>query len=277
LCRGCSFNLVGCAVEREQKYGLLAVRCPSCGAVNPVDQYPRAGAWVERWIMLLAALWLFLLPVIAVGTNLAIIGGAYGISLQASWPVREAIDAEFMRWSAARHGGDQNAVYSNYWAEYSAFFDEVGIAGILDRIGGLWPHMNTGALITAIIPLLGAVLMGCFWSIALLAATRRARLATCALHFSIVAVVTVLVTWIMDAQGSQFETYAFVAVNVTNLIWCVLLLFMLLGLLAGALWGRKLARLVITALLPPRLASSLRILWDVDHLCPPAQPRRTAR
>jgi len=276
FCRACGANLVGCAVEREEKYRLLIARCPHCGAVNPVQPYPRAGAWAERWAMLLAGLWLVFLIALAIATDIAIVAGAFSVAIEAVWPVSEAIDAEFLAWSTQRAGGDTNAVYANYWEEYDAFIRQIGRANIVSRIGGLWRHVDFRTLAIAVIPLLGAFIMGTFWGLTLLGASRRARIIACAIHFLAVGLVAMFMTWMIDSFSVRMEVHTLISTRVTIPLTSGLLLLMLGSMIAGTLAGRPLARLIVATLLPPRLTAALAILWEVDGKCPPAMRPRSA-
>ncbi len=66
-CIACAFNLSGQPVVREPHYDMLIVRCPECGAVASLQEYPALGTWATRWTALAAALYIVLL-----------LGGAFG-------------------------------------------------------------------------------------------------------------------------------------------------------------------------------------------------------
>ena len=55
LCTKCGYNLTGQPVLREPHYEMLIVRCPECGAVAALQEYPVLGRWAGRWAALLAA------------------------------------------------------------------------------------------------------------------------------------------------------------------------------------------------------------------------------
>lgn len=76
LCVSCGFNLHGQHVVREPKYSMLMVRCPECGTVASLQEFPLLGKWMARWAALLAVIWLLLLLGLTLGTA----GATYGLS-----------------------------------------------------------------------------------------------------------------------------------------------------------------------------------------------------
>ena len=49
LCTHCHYNLIGQPVLREPYYSMLIVRCPECGTVAAMQEYPQLGRWANRW------------------------------------------------------------------------------------------------------------------------------------------------------------------------------------------------------------------------------------
>lgn len=91
LCIGCGFNLTGQPIVREETYDLLIARCPECGAVAPLQEYPTLGKWAGRSAALLAGLvTLFLVGMIFIG-SLSLYGAARGMSQTANTPIANAI------------------------------------------------------------------------------------------------------------------------------------------------------------------------------------------
>lgn len=76
LCVSCGFNLHGQHVVREPKYSMLMVRCPECGTVASLQEFPLLGKWMARWAALLAVIWL----VVLLGLTLGTAGATYGLS-----------------------------------------------------------------------------------------------------------------------------------------------------------------------------------------------------
>jgi hypothetical protein len=85
LCTTCSYNLVGQMVLREPHYGLLIVRCPECGTVASVQEYPLLGRWANRWGAVLAALYFIFLLGMWPASSGTIAGMAVGIAEEATY------------------------------------------------------------------------------------------------------------------------------------------------------------------------------------------------
>jgi hypothetical protein len=86
LCVECGYNLVNQPILREPHYDLVIVRCPECGAVASVQEYPLLGRWAARWGALLATLWLIFLVAAWPGTSGVLLGWSVGAAEEASWP-----------------------------------------------------------------------------------------------------------------------------------------------------------------------------------------------
>ena len=77
-CASCGFNLFGQPITRESHYGLIIARCPECGSVAALQEYPALGKWTRRWTGALAGLWLVLLVAIFAGMTMTSFGLTVG-------------------------------------------------------------------------------------------------------------------------------------------------------------------------------------------------------
>ena len=68
LCVHCGYNLTGQNIYREPHYDLLIARCPECGSVASVLEYPVLGRWANRWAAVIAALWVVVLLAVWLGS-----------------------------------------------------------------------------------------------------------------------------------------------------------------------------------------------------------------
>jgi len=75
VCGSCGFNLHGQHVVREEHYAMLMVRCPECGQVASLHEYPVLGPWAKRLGFLLAAVWLLVMLAAVGATAGALMGG----------------------------------------------------------------------------------------------------------------------------------------------------------------------------------------------------------
>jgi hypothetical protein len=96
ICVGCAFNLVGQPILREGRYGLLIARCPECGSVAAMQEYPVLGRWANRWAALLAAGWLMAMLTLLLAPGGALFGGLMGIAGSASGGLSAEIGDRYM-------------------------------------------------------------------------------------------------------------------------------------------------------------------------------------
>lgn len=75
-CGSCGFNLHGQNVVREEHYDMLMVRCPECGQVASLHEYPVLGPWAKRVGFVLAAVWLLVMLAAVAATTGALMGGS---------------------------------------------------------------------------------------------------------------------------------------------------------------------------------------------------------
>lgn len=101
-CGSCGFNLHGQNVVREEHYDMLMVRCPECGQVASLHEYPVLGPWAKRVGFVLAAVWL-LVMLAAVGATIgALMGGSIIASEAAMSGVTRDISAAHARHAEER-------------------------------------------------------------------------------------------------------------------------------------------------------------------------------
>ena len=101
-CIGCGFNLYAQPVTKEEHYGLAICRCPECGTVASLQQYPVMSHWVNRFRLLLAAVWIFLLLGIYVGNTAAITGMTQGSCYIAAESLGHILGSEHQAWEDAK-------------------------------------------------------------------------------------------------------------------------------------------------------------------------------
>lgn len=91
LCIHCGYNLIGLTITREPHYGLFITRCPECGTVASLQEYPLLGRWAKRWGMLFAALWFVVVLALWAGSSGLIMGMCMGTGEETSWPYGQLI------------------------------------------------------------------------------------------------------------------------------------------------------------------------------------------
>ena len=95
LCIRCGFNLTGQTILREPAYDLLIARCPECGTVAPLQEYPPLGAWQRRWAVLLAVLWFVTVSVLSLLTAAMPMSLAGTIAYRQSTPLSAHIGSQW--------------------------------------------------------------------------------------------------------------------------------------------------------------------------------------
>ncbi len=278
LCTKCGYNLTGQAVVREPHYGMLIVRCSECAMVASVQEYPLLGRWASRWAMLGAAMWFAASTVFLFATGGAIFGFGTAIVESASRPLALTIAehqlawlkeqdqdslAQQLQWQLSAGPKLYTTLDPDWWAtqDPAALLAEAGgWTGALGRSAlGLWSWLS--------VTLLAA---GCFWAV-LLAHLRRKWLLLFSLLPVGIAGLFAIVTYAGDTTAAGgWVTVLSTAEQQLGPIYCGLsIAFALIPLNLGLVFGRPFTRLLIRALLPPRLRSSLALLWTMDGLDPP--------
>jgi len=264
LCTHCGYNLTGQAVLREPHYNLLIVRCPECAAVASVQEYPLLGRWANRWAAMLAGLWMLVLLAMWVGSGAAIFGLCVGTAEWASEDYRAKVFSGFQQWQTSAQGSAGAAAtftvndFEAWWKQQNQ-----------QSFGG-WAHIVEWRALLLWIPLtVVAMGLGCFWAVALLT-KRRAWLLLWGGAVMLVACAfssVVIAEWFND---ERMQWYAAGAREVGFPIVLMSLTFAALALSIGLLIGRSVVRGLVRALLPPRLRSSLALLWTAEGLSAPS-------
>lgn len=263
-CTRCAFNLLGQPVVRERHYGLLIIRCPECGTVASLQEYPLLGRWANRWGALLAGLWFLLITAATLSVAGIIAGFTLGTTLQTSDRLVNAIkDAYIAHEAALGKAADQVSWWwitdMNWWnaQDKSKFIADAGgwMRAVRWRGFALW--IMGGCIL---FPIAAA------WSV-MMAHRRGLRL--------VLTLLPMLGFALVFNLFSRFGVSTFTSVQdlAASLVWNVVMPLSLLcasvSLFAGVLLGRPLARLVVRAAMPPRLRVPLSWLWTCDGLPPP--------
>ena len=263
-CTRCAFNLIGQSVVRESHYGLLIIRCPECGTVASLQEYPLLSRWANRWAALLAALWFLAITAGTLAIAGVIMGFTFGVSQSASERVVETIKSAYIAHETAR-GTDPNAI-SWWWLTDPTWWPAQDKRKFIADAGG-WVGAIRWRAFTIWIP--GGCLLFTFagaWAV-LMSHRRGLRLLLTTLPMILFA----LLFWGVSHTGGPalMSIYEIAA----STLWPVVLPASMLcagaSLCAGVLLGRPLARLLVRAALPPRLRVPLSWLWTCDGLAPP--------
>jgi hypothetical protein len=281
FCTRCGYNLIGQQVVREEHYSLLIVRCPECATVASVQEYPLLGGWAVRWGVLLAVLWFIALIAwwpgssgIIFGMSLAITDEAtsgYYHHLQNLHADHEAqatgqVPSNTIRTITTPSGTIR--IGSTSASGWGKWWEQQDHAAVLADAGGWSGAINGHAFLILIPTALLVFGVGWLWSVFLIQVKRR-WLVVCGAAVMLLAlffVVPIAVEWHMLA-GTWARFAANDQLGLPIFAICMGLSIIPLGL---GLWlGRPLTRVGVRALLPPRLRSSLGLLWTAEGLAPP--------
>ncbi len=281
-CVTCGFNLIGQSITREPHYGLLIARCPECGSVAPLLEYPAVSKWTRRVVGVLAALWLVLLVGVTVGTGAAMFGITMAGSVEASEAFARAIEFEYSQETKGASSAGTPAIAPVYGPSLPPrvmVMGGLGSAAPADWVkqqdlsarfrawGGWGPLLNEYGVL--LIPLaIVSVIAGVFLGITMLH-MRGWRLALLGLLPLAVYVAFHLIA--RAGRGPQWHSpaenaaLAFLLPRIVGSGFVIALVLMTIAVLAA----RPLARGFIRLMLPARLRVPLGPLWEADGLPPP--------
>lgn len=97
-CIKCAYNLIGQDIIREPHYRMAVIRCPECGTVTTMQEYPLLGQWANRWAIALGVLWAIML--------LAFFGGTIAASTAIGFGMREGTIETFATHISQRYIDD---------------------------------------------------------------------------------------------------------------------------------------------------------------------------
>jgi hypothetical protein len=274
LCTKCHYNLTGQSIVRESHYGLLIVRCPECGTVASVQEYPLLGKWSSRWATLTAAAFLLFVTLLFAATVLVIFGFSMGATQHAAWRLSSVLDQKFQIWQAEQITVQDPAAQSwQVWQQmYQSWWQQQDLARIVGESGG-WLSVIGWQPFLLWLPLgLLAMLLGVTWSAVLLHMNRRMRLMFAGLVVGTTAVVAsaFVLDWL---QAEMYLSWMIAQRVVGPLMFATSIAVGGLMFVIGLMIGRPVVRAFVRAMLPPRLRGALAILWLADGLPPPGLNR----
>ncbi|MCA9293166.1 MAG: hypothetical protein KDA20_05070 [Phycisphaerales bacterium] len=244
VCAKCGFNLMGQLTLREPIYGLIVARCPECGQVAPLQEYPSMGRTAKRWSTLLGSLWVLVVLGVGTGVSFALMGLMFG---------------------SVEIGSDDFATMlpGSYWsttvdrAAHQELLTDLGgpIAAIDPWVLGIW---FGGAVLAVIAGIASSVLM---------LGVRGVRLALLPLVLLAVPIVgygirrAVVLAEISAGSTSKSEVAEWLLGPTISAITLAIFGVMIMG---GATFGRALVRGLVRVLLPAPMRAGLAPLWLTD-------------
>lgn len=278
FCMGCHYNLHGQVVSIDERLGFPVCRCPECGKFHPAGTGVTASAiWVRRFATLLLFVWIAIVLAAVIG-----IGGiAAGLDIASVGVYTEYFDAtpdgqpvEFVPSSAAVPGGGVAGYVSGGGAPGGGANFIKGTHTIAPQVRSFaklrpWyvdPKNNYDSGPVAMVLLsAGSLVLGFIAAMACVSflwhwPRRRYGWAL------IIAIVPAGLSMIPFGTADEFQ---FARLDCLLHVLSQASLQML-GMLAGILLGRPLARQIARTIIPPKPRQALAFLWSVDGKKPPA-------
>ncbi len=263
-CSTCCFNLVGQSIVRERHYAMLIVRCPECGTVASLQEYPLLGRWANRWAALAAALWFLLATALTFGIAGIIFGFTMGTMQTTVQPLATLISKKHDEHQMST--GVAANQYNSWYITDTAWWDTVDKAALIKEAGGWSGAIQWWGLLIWVIAFSILVPLSAAWSIA--AAHRRGwKLLLTFLPILLIAAAF----WSSSnlVAGPYVSVHDLAGRTAAPVLLPICAALAILALLIGALFGRPLARCMVTLWLPPRLRVPLSFLWICDGKNPP--------
>lgn len=270
-CARCGFNLYGQTVVREGHYGLVSTRCPECGQLAALQEYPALGRWADRWARLIAAAWVAGL-VAAMFLNFGPLMGFVMATLEmACADLGDEIVRQYTDWQTTESGGGPATAFgSGRWtmieAKWWATHRDAVLLGRPSRADWISWSVVWMWIPMSVIGFAGGVC----WSACLLGAPKRFAMVPALLPL----IVATLIGWTVhreEAGGAGLVQGSTLAIGELQGLVLLVMLGVVSGWVVLGVWlGRRVTRLVVSWALPPRMRSSLAILWTRDGLAPPS-------
>lgn len=260
FCDQCGYNLYTQAVRRDERLGILIVRCPECGRFQPAGVASNAQKlWLSRFSSILIAFWcLFLLAIIVLGgMGLGGLQVAHVESLTSSEYIAPGGVNAYRQWDAQAqkviwYSSETGKPIEGQTPEWRRTF--LPMADVFrDKVASLLI-----VFLMLLAPLVfGGLLATLMWHI-----PRRRYWIGLLLPF-IAAVCIIASIHINESdRGGKISMVAAIvgaaAIEQASLM------------LIGALLGRTVARFFATLLVPPRPRQAIAFLWTVDGKPPPS-------
>ncbi len=278
-CVQCGFNLYGATIMREPHYRLVTVRCPECGTMVALQEYPSLSRWTHRLRSLAAALWVAAVLAGIFFTSLITWGMVEMTASSVCSSYHALIQREFSRFQATLTPAPGQTVTYATNQQVQSWWEGLPPERFLAEQGGLWAldgALNWWGLIVWVTVAPVMLVIGICWSI-VFARARAWRL----LMLMLVPLVLAAFYYYEDVRSSSSRGYNYWDLNTiadAQVGWLpavVTLVFSGILLWVGCLVGRRVARWLIATVLPPQLAASFGFLWHVDGLAMPrAKPLR---
>ncbi len=263
-CSACTFNLVGQSIIRERHYGMLVVRCPECGAIASLQEYPLLGRWAGRWAAVAAGLWLLVAVAVSLGIAGVICGFLVGTMETTTQPLQTLIAKQYEAYQVAQ-GAPQNQV-SGWWNIEPAWWSGLDKQALIRDAGG-WRNAIQWWGLLIWVP--GFVILFSLASVWAVGAAHRRGIRLLLTYLPMLALGGVFFV-LASLPGGRWLTASDLAIELSrSRVLPIAAVLLVLPVVLGAFAGRSLARALVVLWLPPRLRVPLSFLWICDGKTPP--------
>ena len=243
FCDGCGYNLHGQVVSRDERLGILIVRCAECGKFLPAGHTTAAGSiWRNRLATAAVVLWVLVL----IWFFGMLLFGMGGINLTYIDDAARA-QRELVPYPDPGPGGPLDTGRHDEYVEMGR------------------QHLRTEHIALSVAALFIGIATGGALVVFLWHLSRKVD------YFLLLIPAAVgVVSYILWRINSPHDSSRWMIAPIA-----LFALLEVIGMLAGIVIGRAVSRGVLRFLLPPRLRQQLAFLWHVDGKALPATQAHT--
>jgi hypothetical protein len=265
LCRTCLHQLAGQIVYHDRHLNLPYVRCPECGTIAAVTEYPVGGRWLRRFGTAVASILILLALAVLTADVAASCASIYEASWGAMYPYEEPLRKEAPAFAV---NPTPQQVQQLDWmapaelAQSSEILARIGSDPATRRL------VSSRFFFDAIPAYITSIVSGIVWS-ALLLHRRLARAWLWTLVPSVLAVsITVFIWWVETRTTAIYgRGYRDLAFQNFGLPYLLLAAAMMTAIRAAAfLAARPMLLVVCRVFLPSKFRRAIADLWSDDKV-----------
>jgi len=267
FCAGCSYNLHGQNVWRDENLGLMVCRCPECGKFHPAGTGVSASSvWLNRLAFMLLTNWIFICLIVL------FLGGGILFGMQMAYLEDFTVsayvtpDGQIVDVSYQNQINNPASQPQNYTPTYTVRgTGQIVPIATVRRVYRAPVEYGPNGVQTAqplwevympfvLVNFFDSLILGIFIAAAMFHIRRRTY------YFLILPILAGLVAFLV--WRTESHTNAFTAWSLGCIaLWCLYDMFFLA---AGIAIGRPVARLTISLIVPPKPRQYFAFLWLAD-------------
>jgi len=232
FCEACGYNLHTQAVWKDERLGLLVCRCPECGRYCPAGHGSSAArTWLNRLATALLVWWVFFLLLL------------FGLLTLFQGMIAYGYVADSVRWTNVPLPNGKMMISRYEARDYAA-----------EPADSQQRH-QTESLTLGVIAIILAGFGGCVFSVFFWHARGAGRLLAFLPPLIGCSVATLI--WLSDPLTEFVRVFGVVRIGTFFLLESA-------SVAAGLVFGRPIARGVLTLIVPPKPRQHLAFLWTTD-------------